>query len=271
MKTLVLSTLFGLGILSACGTAAHQESADLEVFGGSVVQQNFNDPRYFATVALTNDSSRAQGRSFCTGTLYTSRVVITAAHCVSDGRGGAPVPGRIMVTFGTYSNRQAPAVYVRRVLVHPQYNADLTTKSNPHTAPNDVALLFLERDAPAGFRAVPIFEETVENKQEIQIAGFGVTKSRNDGNTGTLRATRSSVRAFEGLQKRFSTQTLLSGACPGDSGGPAYVVRNGRWSLLGITSTGKEVFGSCFIGQNTFTDARYYFHWIRQNAAARIF
>jgi len=75
---------------------------------------------------------------FCGGTLTTSSLVITAAHCVVETTAGSLVVGSF--PDGDLGSADGVIVRVQSVTVHPRYNA--------RTQANDIAVLRLQRDLP---------------------------------------------------------------------------------------------------------------------------
>jgi V8-like Glu-specific endopeptidase len=63
------------------------------------------------------------GRGYCTGTLVTMDLVLTAAHCLYDKRTGERVPAT-EITFkpGLRNGRAAAYRSIRRAAVHPEYS-----------------------------------------------------------------------------------------------------------------------------------------------------
>ena len=58
------------------------------------------------------------------------------------------------------------------------------------------------------------------------------------------------------------------GICGGDSGGPAYMLVNGKLRLFGAASIGLDLMGMKCLGHGTYTDVRYYKTWIHKLAAS---
>jgi hypothetical protein len=203
-----------------------------------------------STVSLNN----AAGESFCSGTLISPTVVVTASHCVSTPQAKMP----IFVAFGLDVRGQKSESPLSRaiigVVVHPDYRPIDPPPFGPIYRPDDVALVKLDAAAPAGFSAVPVASEdwAFRSNPAVEIAGYGLTKdfidaegknvSSND--TGILRradgiiadserwSTRAGMVAFRGENKKNS--------CRGDSGGPMFGTGNNGLLLLGATMGGGE-------------------------------
>lgn len=253
-------------LATGCGLATQNASeSDVKIYAGSTVQNNVTDERLLSTVALTTLAHAEKNHSFCTGTIYSRRAIVTAAHCLVDENKKLVTEGDLYVSFGNQVSPQSLKIRVARRIPHPQYDAKLNLTANPSRPPHDIGILILERDIPAPYRNVDILEAPLEKNQSFVAVGFGVSNNRNVNDTGVMRQSELNLRAEEGVAHRFVTRNLFAGTCAGDSGGPAYVHRNGRYFFAGITSTGIEISGDCFLGQNSFTDARYYLQWVRAN------
>ena len=69
------------------------------------------------------------GTGFCTGALIAPDMVLTAAHCLFDKASGARIDHSTIEFLAGWRNGRASAYrYVRRALVHPDYDfgADVT-------------------------------------------------------------------------------------------------------------------------------------------------
>jgi secreted trypsin-like serine protease len=106
-------------------------------------------------------------------------------------------------------------------------------------------------------------DDTVVEGETLTLAGFGLTHYMF-GSSGTLRKVNTKVKKLLPNVKEleFGENANMS-ACMGDSGGPAFVLRNKRLALVGVTSRGSSRCDSTGI----YTDVRYFGSWLKQTAA----
>jgi hypothetical protein len=199
------------------------------------------------------------GWTLCSGTYFSSRMVVTAAHCL---RADA-IPGQTFVYYGDDYNTDVaslpvipapgqPSVWARveTSAAHPDYNRSLNYP--------DFAIMYLDRELP--FDPIPLLRTpltSADKKGEIagwggskalvadisQVEGAGVKRSAkvkilgtptaadfhpDDPNPGILDPTiRPNLLKTDGMAPSANT-------CAGDSGGPLFVESNGRTYLAGV-------------------------------------
>lgn len=201
--------------------ATPAESEDDDAVTGTVSQaitHGESDDGDSAVVALM-----AGGSSYCTGTLISPYVVVTAAHCVVETK-----PEKVY--FGAKPSSGGNTVDVAESHAHPDFNADALD--------NDIAIVALATQAPVKPKA-RVGSDDLSNDDyanlELRIVGFGATKaqasftaSKHEGST-TITSVGDNTFKF----KPGPSQT-----CNGDSGGPAFAKVNGKEVLVGVTSAG---------------------------------
>lgn len=271
-------------LLTACGMQEDQHlptTSNLSIIGGTDVPATQQDARFWSTVALTTDFARSsdqpstldQGHSFCTGTIVNARTIVTAAHCLQqfDAQTRRKLPDLILpqqtdflIYFGTNVARTGTWIRAQKIIPHPDWDPNQTLTPNPTSAPHDIGVVILSADIPNSHRSVKIADSSIQlsNGQETFLAGYGVTRNRNQNDTGTLRQVTTPISASDANSKRFTVGEFFRGACAGDSGGPAYIKVNGELQVAGATSTGAELAGNCLGLMNNYTDVRFYKNWI---------
>lgn len=160
----------------------------------------------------------------CTGTLVGPRLVLTAAHCVSDPRLGT----NLEVMFGSdVASSGSRFVRVTQAVRHPDYLGDGDDA--------DLAVLVLESEAPVA--PVALGDQPLDGAvgASVRIVGFGVT-GPSDGATGTKRSGTSTVAEVQ--DRVFRTVPGTSLTCQGDSGGPLFAPVGTAEQLIGVTSRG---------------------------------
>lgn len=178
----------------------------------------------------------------CTGTLMSSRVVLTASHC-TDGTSSARVYFDSEVT-ADFRNGQGGVVGTP--FTHPDYN--------PNTLKNDLAVVELSGPAGVGgpYPTLPSegFLSRLKRQHKIQDDTFvavgygGVTQSPPPVITFDL-IRRMSVTPYGGLTRNNlhllmnPVPTGAGGTCFGDSGGPHFW--KSTLKVVSVTSWGDAI------------------------------
>ncbi len=221
------------------------------VGGTDQTSDAFAAPLAFLTIT---DSS---GTGWCTGTLISPTVVMTAAHCVyeTSRRGnllGVSKPSEIAVRVGSRNVSNATLgtkAGVVAVLPQPFYRWDGSRHNH------DVALLALDRAMPQAPAALA--EQQPDAGKPLLIAGYGSTSTNDNTRPSALKEAlidAADPGSCTLVSESFDPSWLFCGAastdpalpggtsCYGDSGGPAFAYENTADNLVveGIISYGSE-------------------------------
>lgn len=216
------------------------------------------NPAHGAVAALTYGQTSS---AFCSATLIAPDVVLTAAHCV-----GWASPGVIFVYFGGDVEAGGQWVGVSKVMPHPRYSRQGFEW--------DIGLLRLSGPAPADATPIPALPAhlglTVDDEgAEVEFVGFGRTESNTSGTKLTVPG--SIARVCDGPEvcayggggevapRAFAYSMSGGGPCSGDSGGPAFILRDGVEHVAGVTSYGDQ--DCVYYGVSTRPDS--YASWIQ--------
>ncbi|HYH27783.1 MAG TPA: trypsin-like serine protease, partial [Actinomycetota bacterium] len=186
--------------------------------------------------ALIADEAFSDGTwAYCSGTLISSTVFLTAAHCAEDGE-------RVRVSFSS-AYEPGDKLYVGTFHADPLYNQ---SQSDPH----DIAVVVFDKPVkgitPARLPAEGSLSK-LPGSQKFTSVGYGAYEVTNEPGghqflyndvrmfaTGTLNTTNSSW-----LRISMNAARDDGGTCYGDSGGPNFL---GSTNIIaGITITGDAV------------------------------
>jgi hypothetical protein len=172
----------------------------------------------------------------CTASALSSRIVLTAAHCVVDRK---PEGMRIVLTPRPSGSPYQPRDWyaIETVRVHEGY-----TGSNGYL--NDLALLLLKSDLPDSTVLKIADAQDVGSSLDLLAIGFGTsTESRDEkeqaAHSETLNLVEKTVASLEPAEKTFAVnQNDHRGFCNGDSGGPGLVYREDSqdYAIVGVVS-----------------------------------
>ena len=193
------------------------------------------------------------GKSFCTGTLITQQVVLTAAHCVYGQAG----PFQISVGGSTLNNGRL--IDIDATWYHPRYDAAYNQ--------NDIGLLHLKTPANVSRLGILPSQSLKSIGKKFLIVGWGT--DQNGSVTGKLHRLNlndqklASQKAFRGIYnpktmigagRYFPDEILYGGGCTGDSGGPLYM--GASRTIIGLTAFGAR---GCTVYKPTiFTRVDFY-------------
>lgn len=219
-------TLIVAGLVASAPLA---QAARPAVIGGTP-----NHPYSPASVALD------VGDGQCTGALWKSRIVITAAHCVTDSDSGTlnVAPGQITMSEPGGRRSKPSAARVQTILYNPGWQAQQ----------DDIAFLILDRAL-----GVPIISRIATPAEVAQLSyaqagityvGYGLTQpwylAGAKVSDEALAIVQNLRPTYGGGGKGVFTVWAggMSGTCKGDSGGPFLAELDGQVLYLGPLSGG---------------------------------
>lgn len=161
---------------------------------------------------------------FCTGALITTTLVLTAAHCVYDGRD--PIdPARITFRAGYAEGASIREAKVARTVAHPAYDAGMPVSAG--NVRHDVALLELIEPIPAAV-AAPFALRAPGTGDEVSVVSYAVGREEN----------LSWQRSCEVLAREGGLIAMNCDVSFGASGAPVLDRSDGRPRIVSIISAG---------------------------------
>ncbi|HET9238533.1 MAG TPA: trypsin-like serine protease [Oligoflexus sp.] len=260
-----------LAFLSAIQACHSKSDSKLDIIGGRPVTNDPEGPALHNVVGLSRDGLS----TFCSGSVVAKDMIVTAAHCVDDGR-------PFSVVFGD-PKAVMPRVEVEKVDMYKPYGAA--------AFPNfDIAWVQLKTPVPQGFEPMEVLRDPSKLKEanEFRLAGYGYEKTgcRDAGCKDELLQTNTALEKYYDTPRlmsllvfKGSVEQKLGGACNGDSGGPAYAKIDNKWYLIGVTNgvtayVNPESFAnravSCEALSDIYTFIGDYVPWLEKRSAQEL-
>jgi hypothetical protein len=215
------ASLAGCAPADATGNLSDDEASALGSFSQGIVngQNDSGDP---ATVALT-----VWGQQFCSASLISPTVVLTAAHCLPPNLSAEGITSyqQIQVFFGSNVGGGGESRDVIDGWTNLNWHDD---QNHPE---NDFGMLRMSSAGPTtpyGLNTSPPVDG-----ESVRIIGFGITVENGNDNGQKRQGSTYIDGVYIGV---FTMSQSPAGVCSGDSGGTALVVRGGVEVLGGVHS-----------------------------------
>ncbi|KAJ2516467.1 hypothetical protein H4217_004566 [Coemansia sp. RSA 1939] len=229
-----------LAILPALIGATPADTSIVEkprVAGGQAVSDGD-----FGFVAYIEGYRNILDSSICTGSLISSKVILTAAHCTFSPMGFSYTAKQLRVSFThtpTPKTVLLTGLNVTKISVHPDFD--------PTTLTRDVALLTLAEDVPSSVATqTKIYTGSAGSGTKLVAAGYGLTEPGDEYSAATqlmevdLVAANSSFctsrdTTYDSEYYLCTDDSTGRRVCPGDSGGPLAISSDDGYAVVGIT------------------------------------
>lgn len=284
----------GFMTLASCGFKS-QTALDVNnnagIMGGTLVSQK--DPVASIIVGIYDSKDHA----ICTGSIISENFVLTAAHCVYGVKASKLKLIFGLELDSIISTREQDVLQdlTRSVLdykVYKTYNPDEQETKDMDWG--DIAIIKFSGGLPEGYKPVSIFadDSALKTGAWVTVAGYGVSQVDTEtidpkkfynieeamaygevfcdeemknclkvdmSGDGVLRQTKTVISSFQESEFRLD-ESKGHGTCSGDSGGPAYIEKDGEYYLYGVTSRGSPLCDEVGI----YTNVTYYKGWIEE-------
>jgi secreted trypsin-like serine protease len=213
--------------------ALSSSTALADILGGDEVESG--DPIAHSTIALYQQT--AHGGALCTASLITKNIAVTAAHCVEHG-----IDHMAVILGEKIESEDRDVLRVVDAQISPEWSEARLAGEDA----GDIALVKFKGKLPKGYGPAHLIPKSAEAElsqgEEVILAGYGITNASKKVGAGTLRQASVKIAQPEfGKTEILFDQHQGSGACHGDSGGPAFIQIKGKDYLLGVTSRGYPV------------------------------
>ncbi|AOS61663.1 S1 family peptidase [Actinoalloteichus hymeniacidonis] len=269
-------------LIATAGPASATEDADTRISQVSEAEAISDADRIETMIVGGRDATedypfiatfiRPDGSLGCSGSLVDENWVVTAAHCVYDGR----VDGNTLRVGSINGDEGGTVVDFTEIIIHPDYDDSEVTRVDM-----DIALLRLENPIPDA-QPITLQARRPADDQFGLLLGWGqqCAEPGGCGQADILQELEALIDNRMDCQYGFNAETELchvsaegTGPCYGDSGGPMLAEREGITYLAGVTARiaypGEDgASPTCAQGVSISTDVAYHYSWIQSHIAA---
>ncbi|MEC9466303.1 MAG: trypsin-like serine protease [Myxococcota bacterium] len=238
-----LSCMLALILSAGCGEEVlTSERLDLALSQSQAgIMGGYEDTEDTAVVGLVSFSNRNFG--ICSGTLIAPNVVLTAQHCVAPTSTEGVVCGQTY--FGSAYNASGLYITTQPAMTRDPRDywesAEVFVTDSSDFCGNDIAILVLREPVDESYATprIPRVDTPIERYDGYYAVGYGSTSDAGGG-SGVRRRRDNLVIDCVGSEcpSWYVTKEELvgdTGACTGDSGGPAF---DSLGRVVGILSRG---------------------------------
>lgn len=252
------AAVLALTLVSVASCAV--QTSSVQIIGGSSPNSELGFAR--ATVAIGTARALDEGRGHCSGTLISSRFVLTAAHCVIDVYHRPVHTESLFVEVAGADGAERIGVLLWDAHTYAWLHE--ANKENPAKPPNDLALLLLRNEVSQGDFSAALATVGVKVHDDVVAAGFGRTEPDSRDSAGSLHTIFMQVSRHNSHAKRFDIEVPGGdrGVCHGDSGGSVFMKRGEGWLLAGVISGGPLRRNQTCRGPGWITPVSEYVEWV---------
>jgi len=207
------------------------------------------------------------GQQECSGVLIAPTVALTAGHC-ND-------PSLTTILIGTTSLARPTEGETRKVVQRIEYPDSLQTE--------DLTILMLEKPSRLEPRAIATgwAAADIRNDARVAIVGYGAIDPDGTQYINDLQEAETTITDADCTQKVGCNGSVAPGGelgagglgidtCPGDSGGPLYLLTSYGTFVAGITSRGYDDAKYACSEGGIYTRPDKIVDWIEQSAGVRV-
>ena len=277
MKTWIFLPIV-ISLLTGCQDGGTPEQSSVQenapaIVGGTVtsLQDPLNQSNLHLVYKWESQPLKAENlNAHCTTTAVNSFTLITAAHCVFPKQKARDYYIQLTQKNGTIE-------YIK--VVRTQAHEDYETSKDLYA---DIAVLLVEKPLPSYVRKVrlPMPDQDLKlTNSRIAVGGYGkeINTRAPRPNPARLKHILRRVVSYNYLDSMFLVdQHDDQGACNGDSGAVAYIIRDKKSYGVGMVSrTAHSVLDipqdkSVCSGEIVFVNLQHYVPWIYKTSAELI-